>query len=100
MLECRPKVIRDAIGKEGFLRAGFNRYAEVVVLGQGNEVGVKYRELPYFLQAAEEMGYSLPVTATVRKVCEAGAHVVIDDHRPAPSYWHELTMPGPVSSQK
>lgn len=84
-------IIAKAIGSEGRWRADFNRTARRIAEGQGNHVGVKFRELPYFLQAAEAGGFALPITRTVREFCDKGERVVIDDHREAPSYWHELT---------
>lgn len=84
-------VIHQAIGSQGYLRADFHHVADAIVNGRGKTTGVKYRELPYFLEAAAELGFNLPITTAVRSTCEQGEHVVIDDHRPAPSYWHELT---------
>ena len=85
-----PTVIEQAIGNQGPWRADFNGTARLVVAGAGNAVGVKFRELPYFLAAAEAAGYDLPITTAVRAYIEDGERVVIDDHRKAPSYWHEL----------
>jgi 2-hydroxy-3-oxopropionate reductase len=86
------EIIKQAIGSEGHLRAGFNRTAQRIADGKGNNVGVKFRELPYFLHAAQEGGFELPVTKTVQEFCDKGDRIVIDDHRDAPSYWHELTL--------
>jgi 2-hydroxy-3-oxopropionate reductase len=85
------EVIKQAIGSEGRWRVDFNRTAQRIADGQGNNVGVKFRELPYFLEAAQEAGFDLPITRTVRDFCDKGPRIVIDDHREAPSYWHELT---------
>ncbi len=85
------EIIKQAIGNEGRYRVDFNRTAQRIADGQGNNVGVKFRELPYFLQAAEEGGFDLPITKTVRQYIENGERVAFDDHREAPSYWHELT---------
>ncbi len=85
------ETIGQAIGGEGRWRADFGRIAQRIAEGEGNEVGVKFRELPYFLQAADEAGFDLPITRAVRQFCEPGERVVVDDHREAPSYWHELT---------
>jgi 3-hydroxyisobutyrate dehydrogenase-like beta-hydroxyacid dehydrogenase len=85
------ETIQQAIGTEGRWRGDFNRTAARIADGNGNTVGVKFRELPYFLQAAEEAGFELPITQIVRAFCEKGEKVAIDDHRDAPSYWHELT---------
>lgn len=84
-------VIRQAIGNEGRWRRDFSATAEQIEAGNGVSVGVKFRELPYFLQAAAEAGYDLPITAAVRAYCDQGERVTVDDHRDAPSYWHELT---------
>lgn len=89
-------VIAQAIGNEGRWRADFQRTAQRIAQRAGKNVGVKFRELPYFLQAAAEAGFPLPITQTVRDFCDKGERVVIDDHREAPSYWHELTK-GPES---
>lgn len=86
------EIIRQAIGSEGRFRVDFNQTARRIAAGQGNQVGVKFRELPYFLQAAAEAGFVLPITRTVREFCDKGERVVIDDHREAPSYWRELTL--------
>ncbi len=83
--------IQQAIGHEGRYRADFNRTAQRIADGQGNQVGVKFRELPYFLEAAQAEGIELPMTNVVREYCDKGERIVIDDHRQAPSYWHELT---------
>lgn len=84
-------VIRRAIGDEGRWRVDFHATAKQIEAGDGLNVGVKFRELPYFLQAATKAGYDLPITAAVRAYCEEGERVTVDDHREAPSYWHELT---------
>jgi 3-hydroxyisobutyrate dehydrogenase-like beta-hydroxyacid dehydrogenase len=85
------EVIAQAIGSEGRWRADFNRTARRIADGNGINVGVKFRELPYFLEAAAAGGFALPITKTVREFCDKGERIVIDDHREAPSYWHELT---------
>jgi 3-hydroxyisobutyrate dehydrogenase-like beta-hydroxyacid dehydrogenase len=72
-------------------REQFSRIARPVVEGRGETVGVKFRELPYFLREATEAGFRLPLTETLYQFCDAGERVVIDDNRPAPSFWHELT---------
>lgn len=62
-----------------------------IQMGKGNEVGVKFRELPYFLDQAEKQNFDLPITQTIYQYCDKGDLVVIDDHRQAPSFWNELT---------
>lgn len=83
-------VIRQAIGATGRWRADLSATAAQVAAGKGEQVGVKFRELPYFLQTAAESGFSLPLAEILYRFCEAGERVVIDDNRPAPSFWHEL----------
>lgn len=85
------KVIQQALGREGRWRADLQQTAQRIADGLGNNVGVKFRELPYFLHAAKVDGFTLPITQAVYAFCDKGERIVIDDHRPAPSYWHELT---------
>ncbi len=84
-------VLQQALGQAGRWRADLNATAGQIVRGDGPSVGVKFRELPYFLEAAQALGFALPLTDTLYRFCAAGERVVIDDHRPAPSFWHELT---------
>ena len=85
-------VIEQAIGSTGRWRVDFNQTAQRIRNGQGATVGVKFRELPYFLQAAQQAGFDLPITQVVREYCDKGERVVIDDHREAPSDRHELML--------
>lgn len=84
-------VIAQAIGNEGRWRKDFNAIAQRIAQGSGANVGVKFRELPYFLQEANEADFPLPLTKTLYNFCDKGERVVIDDNRPAPSFWRELT---------
>jgi 3-hydroxyisobutyrate dehydrogenase-like beta-hydroxyacid dehydrogenase len=84
-------IIQQAIGNEGRWRVDFNSTAQRIADGNGNNVGVKFRELPYFLQAAAANGFALPIASAVHATCDQGDRIVVDDHRDAPSYWHELT---------
>jgi 3-hydroxyisobutyrate dehydrogenase-like beta-hydroxyacid dehydrogenase len=83
-------VIERAIGANGRWRADFSRTAAEVAAGGGARIGVKFRELPYYLREARESGVPLPLTEALYAFCEHGERVTIDDHRPAPSFWHEL----------
>jgi 2-hydroxy-3-oxopropionate reductase len=83
-------VIRQALGDTGRWRVDFSATAGKVAEGHGDEVGVKFRELPYFFEAAKAAGFPLPLTELLYHFCDAGERVVIDDHRPAPSFWREL----------
>jgi 2-hydroxy-3-oxopropionate reductase len=84
-----PEMIAQAIGTEG-ARDQVQRLARRVAAGQGDQIGVKFRELPYFLHEAQASGFRLPLTETLYGFCQAGERVVVDDNRPAPSYWHQL----------
>jgi len=87
-------VIDRAIGQEGRWRADFHAVAERAARGEGEQVGVKFRELPYFLNEARQRGFALPLTETLLAFCDAGERIVVDDKRPAPSFWHELLTRG------
>lgn len=85
-----PAVVAQALGSTGRWRKDFNATALQVAQGEGEEVGVKFRELPYFLREAREQGFVLPLTDALYGFCDGGERVVVDDNRPAPSFWHEL----------
>jgi 3-hydroxyisobutyrate dehydrogenase-like beta-hydroxyacid dehydrogenase len=85
-------VIEQALGSSGRWRTDLHATAGQVAAGQGETVGVKFRELPYFLEAAAALGFALPLTEQLYRVCDAGERVVIDDNRPAPAFWRELTQ--------
>ncbi|HRW04089.1 MAG TPA: NAD(P)-dependent oxidoreductase [Caldilineaceae bacterium] len=85
-------VIKEALGNTGRWRADLHSTAGQIVDGKGETVGVKFRELPYFLAAAEALGFPLPLTEHLYNICDEGERVVIDDNRPAPSFWRELTQ--------
>ncbi|MEZ4677595.1 MAG: NAD(P)-dependent oxidoreductase [Caldilineaceae bacterium] len=86
------ETIQQALGNTGRWRVDLHATAGQIVNGKGKEVGVKFRELPYFLEAAETLGFPLPLTEHLYNVCDEGERVVIDDNRPAPSFWRELTQ--------
>lgn len=90
-------VLQQALGNSGRWRVDLHATAGQIAKGAGDEVGVKFRELPYFLEAAAALGFPLPLTEQLYNFCAEGERVVIDDHRPAPSFWHELTQ---VSTDK
>jgi 2-hydroxy-3-oxopropionate reductase len=87
------ETIRVAVGSEtgdDHWRVLLARVAARAVHGEAEQVGVKFRELPYFLREAEAHGFALPLTDLLYRFCDAGERVVVDDNRPAPSFWHEL----------
>lgn len=93
-LGVEPSVIETAVGGEGPWREYLGAIAAQAGAGKAEEVGVKFRELPYYLREAELGGFALPLTEILHRFCDTGERVVIDDHRPAPSFWHELMLAG------
>ena len=83
-------VVRQAISDTESWRQYFSGIARRVVQGEGEQVGVKFRELPYFIREAQAQGVDLPLTKILYEFCDAGERVVVDDNRQAPSFWHEL----------
>ncbi len=81
--------VGDECGGESWRRE-VARVARQVAAGEGERLGVKFRELPYYLREAVEQGFELPLTGALHALCDAGERVSVDDNRPAPSYWHEL----------
>ncbi|NKB72579.1 MAG: NAD-binding protein [Candidatus Latescibacteria bacterium] len=85
-----PEILLQALGSEGRWRRDLAQTTRAVAAGKGDEIGVKFRELPYFLRAAQDSNFPLPLTQLLYDFCDSGERVVIDDHRPAPSFWHQL----------
>jgi 3-hydroxyisobutyrate dehydrogenase-like beta-hydroxyacid dehydrogenase len=84
------EAIGEAVGGPDGWRHHLAHTAERVARGRGNEIGVKFRELPYFLHEAAERGFELPLTEALHRLLEPADRVVVDDNRPAPAYFHEL----------
>ena len=82
--------VAEAMGGGEDWRRQVAQTAGRFVEGGEEGIGVKFRELPYFLDEAEGQGFELPLTRTLHEFCDAGERVVVDDNRPAPSFWHEL----------
>jgi 3-hydroxyisobutyrate dehydrogenase-like beta-hydroxyacid dehydrogenase len=86
-------LLSAAVGSHGgneHWREQLHWLADRIADGGGNDIGVKFRELPYFIREAQEQGQALPLTESLYAFCDRGERVVIDDNRPAPSFWHEL----------
>lgn len=84
------ETVGAAIGDTTGWRSMVGRTAQRIAEGRGTEIGVKFRELPYFLQEAREAGFELPLTELLYAICDKGERVVIDDNRPTPSYFKQL----------
>jgi 2-hydroxy-3-oxopropionate reductase len=90
------EVIAEAVGGDSGWRAIVRGIAGRVADGRGNEVGVKFRELPYFIREAKAAGFPLPLTELLYAFCDKGDRVVVDDNRPAPAFFRELTSERPA----
>ncbi len=90
-----PETIAAAVGDDSGWRAMVASTARRIASGRGEEIGVKFRELPYFLHEAREAGFDLPLTEALYALCDKGERVTIDDNRPAPSFFTELTRTRP-----
>lgn len=86
------EVIAQAVGGDTGWRAIVQSVAKRIADGRGNEIGVKFRELPYFIREANEAGFPLPITEHLYAFCDKGERVVVDDNRPAPAFYNELRM--------
>lgn len=70
-----------------------NHIAQVsqhIRIGKGEELSIKFRELPYFVEDAAHRNLPLPITTALHRFCANGQFDFQDDHRAAPSFWHEL----------
>ncbi|HET7768432.1 MAG TPA: NAD(P)-dependent oxidoreductase [Chloroflexota bacterium] len=83
-------VLAEAVGDDTGWRAMVRSTARRIAAGQGDDIGVKFRELPYFLQEADWSEFPLPLTELLYALCDRGERVTVDDNRPAPSFFREL----------
>jgi 2-hydroxy-3-oxopropionate reductase len=74
--------------------SGIVAYARKVAEDPEAHFGIKFRELPYYVEEARARGFPLPLTEALHAFCDRGDRVTIDDQRPAPSFWRELRKPG------
>lgn len=84
----------DAVGEKDdggeAWRHHFHTIAQKVLEGRGEEVTVKFRELPYYLREAAEAGYELPLTRALHAFCDRGERIAVHDGWLSPSFWAEL----------
>lgn len=87
-----PIAIRNAVGLGDGWRGEFDKIAKRIIEGNGKSLVIKYPELPYFLAAAEELGYEIPMTNALFEFCKKGSYTMYDNmNRTSRSFWHELT---------
>lgn len=90
------ETIAAAVGSDHGWRRDIRETASAIAQGRGDNLGVKFRELPYFLDEARRCGFDLPITAEVRRRLEDAPRTVVDDHRPAPSWYGTLRSQRPA----
>ena len=72
-------------------RRHFESIANRVQKNQGNHVYVKYPELHYFLDQAEQRGHEIPLTRTLHSFCQREDLIVPDNMgRDSHPFWHAL----------
>ena len=87
-----PEAIRDAVGMGDGWRGQFDRIAKRIIEGEGGTLVIKYPELPYFLAAAAEAGYEIPLTEALYEFCKKENYEMFDNmNRPSRSFWRTLT---------
>ena len=86
-----PEAIREAVGMGAGWRGQFDRIAKRIIDGAGGTLVIKYPELPYFLQAAEAVGFEIPLTEALYEFCKKGNYEMFDNmNRPSRSFWRTL----------
>lgn len=87
-----PNAIREAVGLGDSWRGEFDKIAKRIIEGKGESLVIKYPELPYFLDAAEAIGFEIPMTDALYDFCKKGSFTMYDNmNRISRSFWHELT---------
>ena len=87
-----PNAIREAVGMGDGWRGQFDRIAKRIIDGEGKTLVVKYPELPYFLAAAEAVGFEIPLTEALYEFCKHRNYEMFDNmNRPSRSFWRTLT---------
>ena len=86
-----PDAIGRAVGDTTGWRATVRRVAEGASDGRSKATYVKFPELHYFLDEAEEKGLTLPLTEAMYEFLNV-APIVQEDNmgRPIPSFWEQL----------
>jgi 2-hydroxy-3-oxopropionate reductase len=85
-----PTVGQAVGGPEGW-RAELTEVVRQLAEGEGERQDLKFAELPYFLQAAEQAGIEMPLTQALFEFCDPGPRNWRDNmNRPYVSFWHML----------
>jgi len=86
-----PQTIGQAVGGATGWRAELVRVCRQIADGKGDANDLKFAELPYFLNAAEQAGLDLPLTRALFEFCDPGPRDWRDNmNRPYVSFWSML----------
>lgn len=88
--EVDPSVLEQGIGGEEGWRKSLRDTAQLLVEGQGEEIGVKHGQLPYFIEEARNRGFELPLTECLWNYLKGAEKIIQEANRESPSFWHEL----------
>ena len=81
-----------SVGGDRGWRGHFAQIAKRIIEGSGNNLYVKFPELPYFLSEADAQGFHTPLTKALYEFCHESNSVFFDNmKRPTRSFWYELT---------
>ena len=85
------ETIKQAVGGPTGWRADLVRVAQQIADAKGEHLDLKFAELPYFLDAAEQADIAMPLTQTLFEFCDPGPRDWCDNMgRPYVSFWHML----------
>ena len=85
------EAIGQAVGGDSGWRKHLKQIVDQIQKEQGNQVYVKFPELPYFLDEADRQGYSIPLTQALYEFCRQGDLIVADNMgRDSQPFWYAL----------
>lgn len=90
--EVMAEAIAQGVGGDSGWRKRIRETAAAVQAGRGEEIGIKFGQLAYFMEAAASMGFELPISRALHAFCQDGDLVAVEANRPSPSFWRELTL--------
>jgi len=92
LADVRPEAIIQGVGGDEPWRRQIADTTRAIQEGRGNDILVKFPELPYFLREAREKGFSLPLTEALFQFLDLGPRDWKDNMgRPRVAFWQMLT---------
>lgn len=85
-----PSILARALGGDAGWREQLKQIAQQIDADNGDNVGVKFGQIPYFQAVANATDLSLPLSDALYAFCEPGERIVMEANRLSPSFWHEL----------